>query len=50
MLLRVELIAIASVAPDNASKLEGVGENSLQKAHHRGRRKKHDMRMVDNVR
>ncbi|KAL8530955.1 hypothetical protein ACS0TY_007831 [Phlomoides rotata] len=32
---------------DNASKLERVGENSLQKAHHRCRRKKNDMRMVD---
>ncbi|KAL7112742.1 hypothetical protein ACP275_04G020900 [Erythranthe tilingii] len=32
---------------ENASKLERVGENSLQKAHHRGRRKKHEMRMMD---
>ncbi|PIM99658.1 hypothetical protein CDL12_27846 [Handroanthus impetiginosus] len=35
---------------DNASKLERMGENSLQKAHHRGRRKKHDPRMVDTLR
>ncbi|GFP85589.1 hypothetical protein PHJA_000702600 [Phtheirospermum japonicum] len=35
---------------DNASKMERVGENSLQKAHHRGRRKKHDVRMVDTLR
>ncbi|KAL3849758.1 hypothetical protein ACJIZ3_011640 [Penstemon smallii] len=34
---------------DSASKLERVGENSLQKAHHRGRRKKHDLRMVDSL-
>ncbi|KAL1558396.1 hypothetical protein AAHA92_08871 [Salvia divinorum] len=31
---------------DSASPLERVGENSLQKAHHRGRRKKHDVRMT----
>ncbi|KAI3449481.1 hypothetical protein Pfo_006146 [Paulownia fortunei] len=35
---------------DTASKLERVGENSLQKAHHRCRRKKHDLRMVDTLR
>ncbi|XP_020550502.1 uncharacterized protein LOC105163129 [Sesamum indicum] len=29
---------------ENTSKLERMGENSLQKAHHRGRRKKHDLR------
>ncbi|KAI3460804.1 hypothetical protein Pfo_017467 [Paulownia fortunei] len=35
---------------DNASKLERVGENSLQKGHHRCRRKKQDLRMVDTLR
>ncbi|XP_051142276.1 uncharacterized protein LOC127259171 [Andrographis paniculata] len=34
---------------DSGSKLERVGENSLQKTHYR-RRKKHDLRMVDSVR
>ncbi|XP_052175436.1 uncharacterized protein LOC127790175 [Diospyros lotus] len=29
------------------SKMEMVGENTLQKAHHRCRRKKHDVRMID---
>lgn len=29
------------------SKMDVAGENTLQKAHHRGRRKKHDVRMVD---
>ncbi|XP_057460889.1 uncharacterized protein LOC130751321 [Actinidia eriantha] len=31
------------------SNVEMVGENTLQKAHHRCRRKKHDMRMVDTL-
>ncbi|KAL6564189.1 hypothetical protein OROMI_015639 [Orobanche minor] len=35
---------------DTASKMESVGENSLQKAHHRCRRKKHDVRMVETLR
>ena len=34
-------------APGADSNVEMVGENTLQKAHHRCRRKKHDMRMVD---
>ncbi|XAR58439.1 hypothetical protein NMG60_11013827 [Bertholletia excelsa] len=32
------------------SKMDIVGENALQKAHHRCRRKKHDVRMVDSFR
>ncbi|CAA3000014.1 Hypothetical predicted protein [Olea europaea subsp. europaea] len=35
---------------DSGSKTERVGQNSLQKAHHRCRRKKHDLRMVDPIR
>ncbi|KAH9619019.1 hypothetical protein KSS87_012361 [Heliosperma pusillum] len=39
-------------ATQQDSKMEMVGENSFseQKTHHRGRRKKHDWRMVDSVR
>ncbi|KAH6757847.1 hypothetical protein C2S52_023265 [Perilla frutescens var. hirtella] len=32
---------------ENTSQLEMVGENSLQRGHHRCRRKKHDLRMAD---
>ncbi|KAH6799732.1 hypothetical protein C2S51_036216 [Perilla frutescens var. frutescens] len=32
---------------ENTSHLEMVGENTLQKGHHRCRRKKHDLRMAD---
>ncbi|KAL7172134.1 hypothetical protein ACSBR2_031765 [Camellia fascicularis] len=32
------------------SNMEMVGENTLQKTHHRGRRKKHDVRMIDQPR
>lgn len=32
------------------SNMERTGENALQKAHHRGRRRKHDVRMVDVLR
>ncbi|KAA8543095.1 hypothetical protein F0562_021410 [Nyssa sinensis] len=35
---------------DTDSNMEMVGENTLQKAHHRCRRKKHDLRMVDPLR
>ncbi|GER24734.1 K-box region and MADS-box transcription factor family protein [Striga asiatica] len=35
---------------DASSKMEKVGKNSLQKAHHRCRRKKHDVKMVDTLR
>lgn len=35
---------------DNGANLERVGENPLQKAHHRCRRKKHDLRMIDAMR
>ncbi|CAI9105428.1 OLC1v1004349C4 [Oldenlandia corymbosa var. corymbosa] len=35
---------------DSISKLERVGENTLQKTHHRCRRKKHDLRMIDALR
>ncbi|CAL5352299.1 unnamed protein product [Camellia sinensis] len=46
----VLMYSFTPLSPGTDSNMEMVGENTLQKTHHRGRRKKHDVRMIDQPR